>query len=90
MADRPDGGHSSTVMTLGPLPYTKMTVKGQLYAADGVPVPAALVTFHFPVNHPEDVEEGGAVEELSTVVLTPDHVAQVSTFLGRLHRLVDA
>ena len=84
------GPHSSTVMTLGPLPHTGLIIRANLCTVDGVPVPAAMISFHSPVCHPEDVAMIGAVEDISSLVLPPDQIALLSTFLGGLHHLVDA
>ena len=90
-AARPDGGsHCSAVMTLGPLPYTNTTVRANLFATDGTPVPAAMVWFQTPLSDPEDIARAGAHEDITSIVLPLDQVAQLSTFLGGLHDLVAA
>ena len=66
------GSHCSRTMVLGPLPYTNLIVKASLFAIDGMPVPAAMVSFHLPLTHPEDIAEAGADEDILSVILPPD------------------
>ena len=86
-AHKAGGAHNSTEMVLGPLPYTHLTVKASLFAMDGMPVPSALVSFHLPLAHPDDIAEAGTDEDILSVILPPDQITQLTTFVGELRDL---
>jgi len=76
-----DGAHHSTWMTLGPLPLTGFVARAYLYQTGDKSAPIAMVSLHFPVEHPDDIAENAGCEEDTTGFVLPlDHVDQLNAF----------
>jgi hypothetical protein len=76
------GAHHSTWMTLGPMPVTGFVARAYVYQDSDASAPAAMVSLHFPVDHPDDIaENAGRDEDTTGFVLPLDHVDQLNDFL---------
>src|SRR5436190_133037 len=84
------GAHHSTWMTLGPMPLTGFVARAYVYQDSDASAPAAMVSLHFPVDHPEDIaQNAGCDEDTTGFVLPLDHVDQLNGFLTMVLALSD-
>ncbi len=80
------GAHHAAWVTLGPLPGNKLLVRAYLFATDDTPEPLAMISFHHPIEHPEDIANNAGIDEDTgpCLVLPPDDVLQLNGFLTML------
>jgi hypothetical protein len=80
------GAHHSAWVTLGPLPPSNLVVRAYVFATDDAPDPLLMVSFHNPIDHPEDIAHNAGVNEDTApcLVLPPDQVIQISGFLNMI------
>src|SRR5205807_6860226 len=84
------GAHHSTWMALGPMPATRFVARAYLYQDSDDFAPAAMVSLHFPVDHPDDIaNNAGCDEDATGFVLPLDHVDQLNGFLSMVLALSD-
>jgi hypothetical protein len=76
------GSHHSAWMTLGPLPVTRFVAQAYLYQTIDSPAPAAMLSLHFPVDHPDDIANNAGYDEDTTGFVFPlNHIDQLNDFL---------
>src|SRR3982750_3941648 len=85
------GAHHSAWMTLGPLSATNLVARAYLYFATSQPAPMAMVSFHYPVEDPEDIALNADHEEDTTSLVLPmDQLEHLDGFLARILALCKA
>src|SRR5947207_1781487 len=81
------GAHHSAWATLGPLPGNNgLLVRAYVFATDDTPDPLTMISFHYPIDHPEDIANNAGVDEDTApcLVLPPGDVLQIKGFLSTL------
>jgi hypothetical protein len=80
------GAHHSEWVTLGPLPGTRMVVRAYLFTLHDAPQPLGMISFHHPVDDPEDIAHNAGVAEDTApcLVLPADQVLRLNGFLTTL------
>src|SRR2546423_3303803 len=80
------GAHHSAWVTLGPLPDTRMLVRAYLFTLPDAPPPLGKISFHHPVDDPEDIAHNSGVAEDTApcLGLPADQVLQLNGFLSAL------
>jgi hypothetical protein len=69
-------------MALGPLSATNLVARAYVYVTDGLPAPAAVISFHYPVEDPEDIaRNAGYDEDTAGLILPLNQVELLDGFL---------